>query len=351
MGASEKGNFWDRIGVYLVIGGLFAGGAVIFVLLTQQLLSGNPQEMVLVTAAEKGDPYSQFALGKAYQDGTLGLKKDDAEGLKWIKRAAESGKPGSAVYQSYLCYMYLNGYHTSRDVPQAVTVCRKSAETGNAQGERLWGYMAYAGIGVQQDYAVAADWYEKGAVGGDGFASYMMGVIYREGRGRPKDLSEVDAWLQKALAQGYAPAGCELAMLHFDHGDTSVDDQQATKWLQGSSREDQLTCMNDEAWKLAVSPNAALRDPLKAETWAAKTVALAPDKPAYLDTLAAAYAAEGKFDEAVVQQQKAISKLPSTADYAAELHGMQDRLALYQQHKPYFDPRMSPAPAAATTSK
>ena len=53
-----------------------------------------------------------------------------------------------------------------------------------------------------------------------------------------------------------------------------------------------------------------------------------------LDTLAAAHAANGDFKEAVRWQEKAIALAGLD-----EKDNYRDRLALYQQGKPYVDPR------------
>lgn len=59
-----------------------------------------------------------------------------------------------------------------------------------------------------------------------------------------------------------------------------------------------------------------------------------------LDTLAAAYAEIGDFDQAVDYETKAIEKAPPRLPYLAD---MKDRLELYKKHKPFRDePRKTP---------
>lgn len=53
----------------------------------------------------------------------------------------------------------------------------------------------------------------------------------------------------------------------------------------------------------------------------------------YIDTLAAAYAEAGDFESAIKFEQKAIAK----AKKDDNTKGAQERLALYQQHKPFRD--------------
>jgi tetratricopeptide (TPR) repeat protein len=67
--------------------------------------------------------------------------------------------------------------------------------------------------------------------------------------------------------------------------------------------------------------------------------------PAFIDTLAAAYAEAGDFDSAIQFEEKAIAQARKVKSYA---EGMERRLALYQQHKPY---REKPGTAARTSAK
>ena len=88
------------------------------------------------------------------------------------------------------------------------------------------------------------------------------------------------------------------------------------------------------AWLRATCPNAAFRNGQQAvvDAKAACNLCSWGDWD-YIDTLAAAYAETGDFDSAIKFEQKAISKAKKDDD----TKGAQQRLALYQQHKPYRD--------------
>jgi spermidine synthase len=58
----------------------------------------------------------------------------------------------------------------------------------------------------------------------------------------------------------------------------------------------------------------------------------------YLDTLAAAYAAAGRFGDAVDTAQKAIQLADSTAQTQL-ISKIEMRLELYRANQPYFEPR------------
>ena len=88
------------------------------------------------------------------------------------------------------------------------------------------------------------------------------------------------------------------------------------------------------AWFWSTCPKAELRDGKKAVEYAEKACKLTEYKEAtFLDTLAAAYAENGQFEEAVKTQQKA---LKSPDDFPKkELEKAKMRLQLYMQGKPY----------------
>ena len=66
----------------------------------------------------------------------------------------------------------------------------------------------------------------------------------------------------------------------------------------------------------------------------------------HLDTLAAALAETGDFDQAVDAQQSAISQAETGADSAAAVTAMQERLALYRDQRPFREP-----PTESTTQE
>lgn len=91
------------------------------------------------------------------------------------------------------------------------------------------------------------------------------------------------------------------------------------------------------AWLWATCPDAAFRDGKKALEYATKACQLTDWKdPNILDTLAAAYAELGKFDEAVQWEKKALeylkdAKEPVLQELADQARG---RLKLYEEGKP-----------------
>ena len=99
------------------------------------------------------------------------------------------------------------------------------------------------------------------------------------------------------------------------------------------------------AWLLATCWEDSIRDGKKAIGLATRACELSEWKnPDFLDTLAAAYAEAGQFDDAVKWQKKALEH-PEAFD-AAEFEQAKQRLKLYEARQPYHLPRLAlPGPA------
>ena len=136
-------------------------------------------------------------------------------------------------------------------------------------------------------------------------ASGILGVAaVREGR-----FVEARPLLERALAEPDAAASVHAAMgmLELVAGNGAA----AARHSRAALRLDpQLAwAANNLAWILATSPDPELRDPEQAVALAEQVVAGEPDPdPNHLDTLAAAYAAAGRGDEAVATAERGIRR-------------------------------------------
>ncbi len=93
--------------------------------------------------------------------------------------------------------------------------------------------------------------------------------------------------------------------------------------------------LNDKAWLLATCPDAKVRDGKTAMELAKRACELTAWKDlGLLDTLAAACAEAGRFDDAVKWQQKALENAEYAKEFGAEAR---KKLQLYKEKKPYRD--------------
>ena len=130
-------------------------------------ISVSPAVAELIKQAEAGDADAANTLGFQYGNG-LSVMQDDAEALKWY---------------------------------------RKAAELGNAEAEYNLGVVHENGFGVKQDYKQAAQWYRKAAERGLASAQLTLARLYDNGLGVSKDPKQAAVWRSKAKAQDMNPRG------------------------------------------------------------------------------------------------------------------------------------------------
>jgi hypothetical protein len=102
------------------------------------------------------------------------------------------------------------------------------------------------------------------------------------------------------------------------------------------------TAANNLAWQLATHEASVGGDPGHAVVFARRACELTGNREyAYLDTLAAAYANEGRFNDAVTIAQKAI-ELARTAGQTQAVSEITGRLELYRSGHAYRESTSTP---------
>jgi hypothetical protein len=76
--------------------------------------------------AEQGQAKWQYFLGTCYEAGIGGVSRDDAEALKWLRKAAEQGYAGAF---KDMAYMYAGGF----GVPKSYVLAEMYVELAEAQ--------------------------------------------------------------------------------------------------------------------------------------------------------------------------------------------------------------------------
>ncbi len=100
----------------------------------------------------------------------------------------------------------------------------------------------------------------------------------------------------------------------------------------------QLVMSNNLAWLLATCPDPDVRNGAEAIRLASNVVDVTGrSDPSTLDTLAAALAEAGRYDEAVATARRAV-ELAAAAGQSAAADTIRARLSLYEQHKPCREP-------------
>ena len=118
---------------------------------------------------------------------------------------------------------------------------------------------------------------------------------------------------------------------YFEHGDyaKAFDDLREALSLEPNNPE----ALNDIAWCLAICPDQSFRNSKQAVEYATKSCEFTKWKEGRtIDTLAAACADAGDFDQAVKYEKQAMT-MPDMSD--KDRAEAQERVDLYQQQKPY----------------
>lgn len=177
------------------------------------------------SAAERGDPNAQFALGVIYDAGN-GVFQDPVEAVKWFRQAADKGHL-DAQFRMGLAYA--------------------------------------AGHGVAQNDADALEWFRKAGEKGHTRAQYMTGLAYFIGRGVDRvPLTGLD-WLRKASEQGYAPAQFAVA-LSFHPGGDEIDASGSFQLLKRAAIQRHAPAQLALGLQLATEADIPVADPEKGPT-------------------------------------------------------------------------------------
>jgi tetratricopeptide (TPR) repeat protein len=151
--------------------------------------------------------------------------------------------------------------------------------------------------------------------------------------------AEATDHLRKAISirDGFAEA-------HFNLGQVLAAQGRAPEAVREyadalTSLPDWLPALNELAWIRATHPDAKIRDARQAVSLAERARAVANGKdPTAFDVLAAAYAAAGRFEEAVASARSALDLLPGRGAESSRSE-LEERSVLYQQRRPYVDTR------------
>ena len=94
------------------------------------------------------------------------------------------------------------------DVEDGIRWLKRSAESGNHFAAYRLGKEYYRGKNIGRNLTTAAKWFERGAQAGNQYAQYMLGKLYLMGQGMEYGKELGADWLSKSAAQGnvYAQA-------------------------------------------------------------------------------------------------------------------------------------------------
>ena len=287
---------------------------------------GKAREWLQLAAAE-GHVLAMLNLAASYRQQLVADPQPDIA-LAWYERAHANG--ASAALLS-IGFMYANGEIDAADYGAAVAYYQQALDEGLASASTHLAYAYLVGRGVGEDHERALALYRQGAESGVPAAYVGLGHMYQNGLGVAADVTTAREWYEKGAALEDAEALNRLISLHLSL-DNSEGREAALKWSRLAADSGRAQAQNDYAWLLATSKVDTLRNGTLALDQARKAVAAQPIA-AYLDTLAAAYAELGNFEQAIATQQEALASI--TAEQGALRDEFERRLQYYERSEPW----------------
>lgn len=313
-------------------------------------------------AAEAGYEPAQTRVGYAYLTG-LGVEKDLSEARRWLEPAAEGGealamrqlaasyrapfadlpepqtalawyerawRAGDAEAPAYIGFMLESG-ELATAPHSARYYFEQSAEAGSALGQAKLAHLYLSGESGDTDAEKARSLFEAAAAQGHPAGYLGMAYLYESGTGVAKDPDTALIWYRSAADAGSTDAQLRLAHMALQTKDLNSH-VEARRWFELAAAADSPRAWNDYAWLLATSRHDQIRQGMRAVALAER--ATARDRsPSYLDTLAAAYAEIGNFEQAVKVQEEALALVTDQdSALAAELRS---HLEAFRAGKPW----------------
>lgn len=184
--------------------------ALLFILLSSGLLAGCAGTSTI------GSPRPPHAVSAT-----------DAETIRHAKAAYRHGdyttalheamplaRLGNASGQFLVGFMTLMGDGIKRNPAEGIKWLRQSANQGNDLAQLTLGNVYTAGMGVAKDDAQAVAWFRKAADQGDAEAQFYLGNMYGSGLGVPRDDVRAYKWWMLAKVRSHANDQVHALSLH-----------------------------------------------------------------------------------------------------------------------------------------
>jgi uncharacterized protein len=209
---------------------------------------------------------------------------------------------------------------------------RPAADAGNVAAEYLVGVTATLDSSLGISYARAGQLLIGAARDGDPAAQYWVGSQLRA-TSACHSQADGTVWLRHAADGGSAPAQLVLASDLLNTTPAAAQAAEARALLEKAAASDSYYVRKHVVALLAASPVDAVRDPPVALGVAMKLAAgQIQSDPQMFEAVAAAYAANGNFHNAVAQQQLAIQKAQALRWNTS---AMSERASAYRHGNPW----------------
>ncbi len=287
-------------------------------------------------ATQSGNVLANIMLAQIYQLDAQTLdagEREDALELA-LDHYTQAIAHGSTDAMFALGAMYIDGEFGEDNIGTGVALLHQSAEHENTSALLWLGHLYRGGLHVDQDVDRAGALFAKAAELGSPRAQIQYArFLMNEAQDRPFDRQAL-RWMRDLADDGDPEAMLTLGGLHAKGVGVRRSFRRAVNWYQAAAKAapDEADIINEVAWTLTVSHLPRLRRPGYALDIMERVMTSDDDarrNPAYLDTWAAAYAANGQFDRALTIQRDAVA--------AAEETGSEEMIEVLTRHLGLFE--------------
>jgi len=249
-----------------------------------------------------GSDEAMFALGSIYLSGEFG-DDNKPSGIALLEQAAEIDNESSALL---LAHMHYRGELVGKNLDTAETYFHKAADVGGRRSRMQYARFLFDPNNERIFTDDAYTWLEELAQNDDPEAMLMLGNLHAKGISVEQNFRRAISWFKSAV----------------------------------STAEDDANIVNEVAWTLTVTNIEKLRSQsyaLRIMDRMMRADEEARSNPAYLDTWAAAHAANGKFSEAIDLQKQAL-QAAKDRDQDGDLEELNAHLKLFTENTAIIDP-------------
>ena len=267
----------------------------------------------LLQAAQAENALANASLGELC---VRRANRGGADAQVWLDRAERrfmlAAAAGFDAAMVQLGGLYLRGRYGEDKRPDGVALFERAADLGNVDALRALAELHRDGLFVERDLDAAERYYLGAAQVDDAAKLDYAGFLINPSFERSFN-DRAYQWLRDAAERKEARGMLLLAQLFHTGAHRDQSARRARSWFKKAVRAapDDAFVVNQAAWSLTVTRLPRLRDVRYAlkimDRVMADEAGAARQDPAYLDTWAAAYAANGDFERAIAIQQEAIA--------------------------------------------
>mmetsp|Transcript_22948 Transcript_22948/g.26987 ORF Transcript_22948/g.26987 Transcript_22948/m.26987 type:complete len:526 (-) Transcript_22948:51-1628(-) len=203
----------------------------------------------IMSAAEHGDAVSQYKLGVAYSQGTLGLDQNDAEAVRWWNASVAQGYIAAQISLGIALYTGKVG-NGARQVNYegARTLWEAASLKGSAEAFTNLACMYLEGRGVTQDGEKAIEFLHQASSLGDVQADLILAIILEKGiKAAPKDIEKSNELFKKVdEAQTSKTENSQAILTKYRRATISTASPLTSPTIQGQGKIASLSFRNDD---------------------------------------------------------------------------------------------------------